>query len=224
MPDLDTSMHLDTLKRSRLDMLKRSRPVRVLSAVGRELRTSPLYGLEWGDPEVVPPLGYIRDHYPLPYVKPGQTGLEIGPGGGRWTRYMLGFDRLYAVDYHAEVLKETGRYFSKPNVVMIANNGTDFPGIDAQSVDFAFSFGVFVHLEPHLITGYLDNLHGILKPEANVVIQYSDMTKVMAQQHPGFVYNTPEIMRSMVTEAGYRILEEDLTSLWHSDIVRFTTA
>jgi acyl-coenzyme A synthetase/AMP-(fatty) acid ligase len=54
---------------------------------------------------------------------------------------------------------------------------------------------------------------GTLKRGANVVIQYSDMTKVMAQQHPGFAYNTPEIMRSMVTEAGYRILEENLTSL-----------
>ena len=31
------------------------------------------------------------------------------------------------------------------NIIEILNNGTDFPGVPAASVDFVFSFGVFVH-------------------------------------------------------------------------------
>ena len=44
----------------------------------------------------------------------------------------------------------------------------------------------------------------------------------MAQINDGFAENTPEKMRSMVLEAGYKICEEDVTSMWHSSIVRFT--
>jgi len=85
-----------------------------------------------------------------------------------------------------------------------------------------FSFGTFVHLDAHLIEEYLSNMRRILKAGANVVIHYSDKTKIMAQINDGFAENTPEKMRSMVLDAGYKICEEDLTSMWHSSIVRFT--
>ena len=59
----------------------------------------------------------------------------------------------------------------------------------------------------------------LLKQGSNVVLHYSDKTKVMAQ-YEGFSDNNPEIMRRLVTENGYKILEEDLTSMWHSAVVR----
>jgi hypothetical protein len=61
-----------------------------------------------------------------------------------------------------------------------------------------------------------------LKPGGNAVIHYSDKTKVYAQTHSGFSDNTPERMRRMVLGAGVRILEEDLTTMPHISIVRFT--
>jgi hypothetical protein len=62
----------------------------------------------------------------------------------------------------------------------------------------------------------------ILKRGANVVIHYADKTKIMVQLNDGFSSNTPETMRKLVSGAGYRILEEDLRTMWHSSIVRFT--
>jgi len=44
----------------------------------------------------------------------------------------------------------------------------------------------------------------------------------MAQNNKGFSNNTPEKMRAMVLSTGYKILEEDLTTMWHSSIIRFT--
>jgi ubiquinone/menaquinone biosynthesis C-methylase UbiE len=181
-----------------------------------------IYGLEWGDPELVPPLRFIRDQYVQPYVNPQQVALEIGPGGGRWTRYLLGFKTLHVVDYHKELLDELRKNVNEPNMVFIKNNGTDFPGVDPHSIDYLFSFGTFVHFDLPLIEEYLANLGRILKPGANVVIHYSDKTKIMAQLNPGFSDNTPEKMRKMVTDAGFRILQEDLTTMWHSSLVRFT--
>jgi SAM-dependent methyltransferase len=183
-----------------------------------------LYGLHWGDPDHYPVLRPIRDHWLLPYVQPDQVALEIGPGGGRWTRYLLPFRRLYVVDHYAELLAELRRNFAQPNIVEILNNGTDFPGIPTASVDFVFSFGVFVHLDADIIRAYLANLHAVIHPTTQLVIHYSDKDKVLAQQNAGFSDNNPRRMRTMVRAAGYRIEEEDTSSLDSSAIMRFMVA
>ena len=219
MPDLDTSLHLDMLNRFK----KRNwLPIRLLKAIKEEIFSKEIYGHQWGDLDVVPPLRFIRDRYVIPYVNAEHNALEIGPGGGRWTRYLIGFRTLYAIDYHSELLEELKKNFNKKNITFIKNNGTDFPGIEKGSIDYLFSFGTFVHLDRTLIEAYLDNMKPIAKAGANIVLQYSDKTKIMAQLNEGFSDNTPEEMRKMVLNAGYQILEEDLTSLWHSSIIRFT--
>ncbi len=85
-----------------------------------------------------------------------------------------------------------------------------------------FSFGCFVHLDAHLIDEYLKSLKDVVKPGGSVLIHYSDKTKLMAQINPEFSDNTPTRMRQMVSNAGFRVVEEDLTTLWHSSLIRFT--
>jgi hypothetical protein len=207
MPSLDTRLH-----------------VQMLDAAHREGQPARdgLYGLHWGDPESYAPLLPIRDRWLLPYVRPDIIALEIGPGGGRWTRYLLPARRLYVVDHYPELLAELRLNFPQPQIVEILNNGTDFPGVPSHSVDLVFSFGVFVHLDADIIRGYLHNMHRVIRPAAQLVIHYSDKDKPLALQNEGFSDNDPRRMRAMVKEAGYRILEEDTTSLDSSAIMRFT--
>ena len=219
MPGLNYSAHVNSLR----DFKKRnSLPYRFYRAF-KEVASPPnVYGLQWGDPDVFEPLRFVRDRYVLPYVNPEHVGVEIGPGGGRWTRYLLDFRKLHVVDYHSELLDEVKKSFNRPNMRFIKNNGCDFPGVEEESVDFLFSFGCFVHLDAHLIDGYLKNIRAIVKPGANVLIQYSDKSKIMAQIRTDFSDTRPEQIRQMVLNSGFRILEEDLTTMWHSSIVRFT--
>ena len=217
MPGLTTRLHLNMFN----SFKQRSRFPRVLRAVKRELFSPNVYGLEWGDPEVAAPLRFIRDRFVLPYVSAEQTAVEIGPGGGRWTRYLLGFKKLYVVDYHQELLDEVRKNFGRPTMEFIKNNGTDFPGVASHSVDYLFSFGCFVHLDLDLIDAYLRNMRSILKQGANAVIHYADKTKAMAQANEAFSDNTPAKMRAMVLGAGYEILEEDITTMWHSRVIPF---
>ncbi len=218
MPDLDTQLHLDMLRSYKQ---QNGFVHRVRRAVREVVCPTEFYGLQWGDPEVSGPHIYMRDHYVLPYVKPDHVGLEIGPGGGRWTRYLLGFRKLYVVDYHAELLEELRGRFHTPNMQFIINHGTDFPGVPERSVDYVISVACFVHLELHLIAAYLKNIAGILKPNGNVFLTYSDKTKIGAQMNQTFTDNTQARMRRMVVQAGFRILEEDPTVLWNSGIIRF---
>jgi SAM-dependent methyltransferase len=211
MPRLKTTLHLHMLRRAE----SRGQPAR-----------DGLYGLHWGDPDDPEntALRAIRDRWLLPYVDRAKTGLEIGPGGGRWTRYMLDFRRLYVVDYHAELLAELRKNFRQDHIVDVLNNGTDFPGVPPSSVDFVFSFGVFVHLDLDIIRAYLENLRGVIHPETQVVIQYADKDKPKARQNRGFSDNDPRRMREAVESSGYRTVEEDTTSLDHSAIMRFELA
>lgn len=206
MPPLNTKLHVAMLQ----DALRKGQPSR-----------DGLYGMQWGDPDRYAPLITIRDHWLLPYVHAGKTAIEIGPGGGRWTRYLSGFGRLYVVDHYPELLAELRKNFARPNIVEVLNNGTDFPGIPEGSVDFVFSFGCFVHLDARIIRAYLANLRAVVHPATQLVIHYSDKNKPGAA-HPDFSDNDPRRMRAMVERAGYRIEEEDTTFLDSAAIMRFS--
>src|SRR5579863_6795190 len=121
MPDLDTQLHVEMLR-----SYKRENTLahRVRKAFREVVSPRKFYGLQWGDPEISGPQVFMRDRYVLPYVKPDHVALEIGPGGGRWTRYLLGFRRLYVVDFYPELLKELRHRFNTPNMQFITNNGT----------------------------------------------------------------------------------------------------
>jgi ubiquinone/menaquinone biosynthesis C-methylase UbiE len=180
-----------------------------------------LYGLEWGDPQVAPPLRYVRDRFLRPYISTGSTVMEIGPGGGRWTRYMRKAKRIYAVDYNQELLDELRSRFPAANITFVKNNGDDFPGVPDGSVDFLFSFGTFVHLDLDVIDRYLGNMKRLFGSASNAVIQYADKTKPVARKNKGFSENDPERMRALVLSHGYSVYEEDVKTLWNSAIVRF---
>jgi hypothetical protein len=209
MPKLDTTLHLDMLK---------------MAARAKQQEADGLYGLHWGDPEKRPELAVVRDKWLRPYLKPDETVVEIGPGGGRWTQYMLAVRMIYAVDLHQELLDELKKTFTQPNLSFIRNNGTDFPGIAADSIDFLFSFGVFVHLDVDIIQQYLVNMRPVLKQGAMAVVQYSDKDKKAAQDNKTFADNNPRTMRKLLEDNGYAIVEEDTALLWHSSLVRFTKA
>lgn len=108
MPDLNTKLHLNMLKNFNKSS---SLPIRLLKAMKKEILSKGVYGLDWGDPDIVAPLTFVRDQYVLPYVNSSHKAIEIGPGGGRWTRYLFGFGELYVVDYYSELLEQLQKIF-----------------------------------------------------------------------------------------------------------------
>ena len=209
MPKLDTNLHLNMLEEG-----KRLRK-------GHNTTKDNVYGMEWGNPQTVEPLVYVKEKFLIPYLSSNTSVLEIGPGGGRWTQYMLETKHIYVVDYHQEILDELKSNFDMPNMTFINNNGNDFPDIPEKSIDLLFSFGVFVHLDIDIIDNYLKNIKPLLHKKSNVIIHYSDKTKPMAKRNRSFSDNNPDKMRKLVLSHGYSIYEEDLGTMWHSSIIRF---
>ncbi|MCC7011890.1 MAG: class I SAM-dependent methyltransferase [Planctomycetes bacterium] len=179
------------------------------------------FGYQWGDPDQMDCLREVRERFLLPYVDPGATALEIGCGGGRWTRDLLGFGRLYCVDIHAEMFHYLlERFGPQAHVSFVRSTGSDLPSVPARSLDFVFSFGTFVHLDPPLVEEYLRNLAPLLRPYAHVVIQYSDKRKPRAAGNPGFAPMDVELMHALLARTGFAVEEEQNETLPHSNIVR----
>ncbi len=206
MPSFKSLMHLNMLRGAK----KRG-----------ETKSAP-YGMHWGDPKEKAFLGFIRDRWCSNFVGANDVCLEIGPGGGRWTRYLLGSDHVYAVDFHQELLDELKKNYPVPHLETLKNNGSDLPGVPDESVDFLFSFGVFVHLEIETIKAYMPEINRVLKTGGTAVIQYSDKSKRQAARNDGFSQNTPSLMRKIVMDAGFIILAENLTIMPHAGIIQFT--
>lgn len=181
------------------------------------------YGDHWGDPEADPALGQVRDDWVTPVVGQGRTVLEIGSGGGRWTQYLLGAARLWCVDINPEMFDYLRQRFGeRPNLSYVRTTGTDIAGVPAGSVDLAFSFGTFVHLDPELVDGYLATLRGLMRPGADLVLQYPEKRKPLARQNQGFALNTAPLMEGLVRRHGFEVQRRDLGLLPHSNLLHAT--
>jgi hypothetical protein len=98
-------------------------------------------------------------------------------------------------------------------------SGSDLPALTPGSVDFVFSFGTMVHIEPPDIGRYLDNLQPLLHSGSNVVLQYSDKTKPKAAKNIHFSNNNALRMEKILCQRGYEVVRHDTALLAHSNIV-----
>jgi SAM-dependent methyltransferase len=193
-----------------------------------------VYGIQWGDPEVrglryliqlllhprrgAGPLYKVVDRYIRPYVKPFSTVLEIGVGGGRWTRYLLAARRIICVDLNPDFFDVVKARFPGSSLEFYQSKDCELENIASDSVDFVFSFGTFVHIEPEGIMQYLVHIRRVLKPKGIAVIQYAEKRKAAARSKPAFSDMTAEKMEKM---APMPIVEHNTRMLNHSNIVVF---
>jgi cyclopropane fatty-acyl-phospholipid synthase-like methyltransferase len=100
--------------------------------------------------------------------------LEIGPGAGRWTEYLLKkCDQLIAVDISETSVHECKRRFHNcGNAKFEVGNGEDLSSIAGSSVDAVWSFDVFVHINKQQFKSYMVELARVLKPGGVGLIQH----------------------------------------------------
>lgn len=133
-----------------------------------------IFGLEWGDPESAPQLKVIRDEWIAPQLKSNTTVLEIGCGGGRWSRYLVGESRtVYLVDAIPRALELLRRaiLFDALYRFRLAPSGE--LRIPEQSVDYIFSFDTFVHFHRRLFDRYLEEIARVAKPGACLHLHFA---------------------------------------------------
>ena len=108
---------------------------------------------------------------------PAGTILEIAPGHGRWTRYLIEFcDRLIGVDLAASCVEACReRFRAHPQASFHKNDGLSLEMVPDGEVDFAFSFDSLVHAERDVLESYVHELARKLGPQGVAFIHHSNV-------------------------------------------------
>jgi ubiquinone/menaquinone biosynthesis C-methylase UbiE len=109
-----------------------------------------------------------------PNIPEGSSVLEIGPGGGRWTEYLLPLaNSLVVVDLTPECIRLCQeRFGSSANIKYFVNDGRDLSFVPDASVDRIWSFDVFVHIQRDDIERYVSQFPRILSRGGIAVIHH----------------------------------------------------
>jgi len=105
-----------------------------------------------------------------------KTCMEIGCGAGFWTRRYLSpnFKEVVALDlldnpmYKGQPLPENVRYIELPD------RDYNCTGVEDESIDFAFSFGVFCHLPNSANETYVNSIYKKLKVGGVALLAFAD--------------------------------------------------
>lgn len=136
-------------------------------------------GEEWNDDET---LERKRDTlyftvYAERFLSPEMTVLEVGPGGGKWTvRIAPRVKKMIVLDVSKEMLKRTKKRCDDEgisNIEYVLANGKDFQPIADESVDFFFSYDVFVHIALEDTWPYSQEIARVLAPGSRGVCHHA---------------------------------------------------
>lgn len=107
---------------------------------------------------------------------PTGTILEIAPGSGRWTTYLLNeCERLIGVDLTERCVRLCRDRFATTSAEFHVNDGQSLPMLADASVDLAFSFDSLVHAEAEQVRHYLIELARTLKPGGVAFLHHSNL-------------------------------------------------
>ena len=120
---------------------------------------------------------YLRDNLV------GNNLLEIGSGGGQWTKFIYElniFQSIQCVDVLSAEHNSFWEYMgeeSKKKVKYKQNLDFSLDHIENNSIDYVFSYDVFCHISQSGVEAYLKSLNKKCKPGSKLLIMYADPAK-----------------------------------------------
>jgi len=146
---------------------------------------------------------------------PANNILEIAPGYGRWTQYLIGVcDNITIVDLSEKCIKECKKRFLQcSHIRYCINDGKSLDMVQSDSIDFIFSFDSLVHVEDNIILNYIEQLPRILKKNGVAFIHHSNLgmyensLKVF-----DVIGKTPAIMKALIRMK----IVDDLSIQWRA--------
>lgn len=107
------------------------------------------------------------------------TILEIAPGYGRWTQFLLKNCKKYiGIDLNENcTIHCKAKFFFNSKAKFYTNNGKSLEKIKDNSIDFCFSFDSLVHADDDAIEPYIKELSKKLKNGAFAFIHHSNFAQ-----------------------------------------------
>lgn len=111
-----------------------------------------------------------------PYINHEHTVLEIGPGRGTWTRLL---STLFGKVVTLDVLPKSDWLQQLPNVEHheLPDRCFRCEGVEDNSIDFVWSFGVFCHFTEAACRAYLTSIYQKMKSGASAILLFGNWAR-----------------------------------------------
>lgn len=190
---------------------------RTLAQQGVDPAGLEILGDEWGRADAG--VAEIVDEWILSSVTGDSAVAEIGVGGGRIARLVADrVRRLLCFDLSPMMLEHAERALAgKGNVTLSLVEEPRLPHELGGTLDFVYSFDVFVHLDLHTQWKYIQEIARVLKPGGRAFLHTANLTapdgwaRFASQDNytlDGHFFVTPETVKTLVSHAGLRVLRE----------------
>lgn len=173
----------------------------------------------------------------VPYVKPDSNVMELGPGGGSWSRAIMKYipqGKLTTLDFQdVRQWLHPENYNMRMNCIQVSDNS--FRDVNDNSMDFFWSFGVLCHNNTGDIKEILKNALPKMKKGAHSVHMYGDWEKLekwgwkkgkvpvefknKADDEIWWPRNTQQTMKKIAEEAGWEVVTPDLGLVKRDSII-----
>ena len=171
----------------------------------------------------------IEEKFIAPYIRPHQTVLEIGIGGGKTAALLLKYcQSLICADISAQMLQVTRDRLGEERVGYVKLDGLNLEGIDPGSVDVCFCYDTMVHIEPRDIFNYLTQIPRLMRGDRLCLFHHTNILSelgwkkflndwdknLLGRRHgTSFSVMTDSIMEKFLTHLNYEILLKDTQSV-----------
>lgn len=152
------------------------------------------------------------------YTNSKYPALEIGPGDGQWTEYMVAGDPLYIVDVHPEFIESTKskfpiEYQRRLRSYLLGWNGLpkdDLSILPQNQFSFIFAWQVFDFFPLDKTRLYLEQCFNLLRPGGVMMFSYNNCEFVSAAvfAESGFKsWMTKSLLIKTCQDVGFEILD-----------------
>lgn len=157
---------------------------------------------------------------------PAESILEIAPGQGRWSRFIIPMAKRYVgVDINEYCVQSCKDRFSGfPHAEFYRNDGLTFPMITEGCVDFIFSFDSLVHVDLPVMESYIKECLRVLKPNGSAFLHHSNAgefppesraAQIAKRCYRAMDVTADAVKASIETGGGVPILQERIN--WQND-------
>jgi SAM-dependent methyltransferase len=153
---------------------------------------------------------YPRLHRALP----ARRILEIGPGFGRWTRFLLPLCQNYlGIDLSARCVSACQKIFSNAtHALFIQNDGLSLKCAPPEHFDLVFSFDSLVHAELDVLSHYIPQILEKLAPPGVGFIHHSNFLSagdIPLGPHYRATTVSADIVSKLITNHGGKVLIQE---------------
>jgi ubiquinone/menaquinone biosynthesis C-methylase UbiE len=180
----------------------------------------PEHGDEWDGQAALCGIPYAKwkesmvQHLLVPHFDNRSHVLEIAPGHGRWTEYLVKLaGHVTVVDLSPTCLDHCrNRFQAHRNIDYVLTTGDRLPCCADDQIDFVWSYDSFVHMDRSVIRAYLGEIRRVLKAGASAIVHHSNVEDPATHQQdsaPGWrSAMNAELMRELAQDAGLSVVSQ----------------